>query len=70
MNNEKKENHCIKYYVILVALKRARYRYYITEPEIFFTTLEKAQKVQDDLIKEQKYKPNQLKIQCVWKVKL
>jgi hypothetical protein len=69
MNNDNKESNCTKYFVILVALKRGRYRHYITDPEIFFPTLERAQKVQDNLIKKQKYKPNQLKIQIVWKVK-
>lgn len=69
MNNDNKENNCIRYFVILVALKRGRYRHYIAEPEIFFTTQEDAQKIKDQLIKTGTYNPNQLKIQSVWKVK-
>jgi hypothetical protein len=69
MDNDNKENKCIKYFVILVALKRGRYRHYIAEPEIFFATQEDAQKIKDKLIKKEAYKPNQLKIQSVWKVK-
>lgn len=69
MDNDNKENNCAKYYVILVALKRGRYKHYIADPEIFFATLQQAQKIMNELIKKQLYKPNQLKIQSVWKVK-
>jgi hypothetical protein len=69
MDNQNQELSCGKYYVILVALKKRKYRHYIAEPQIFFATLDEAQQVMNQLIKEEKYKSNQLKIQSIWKVK-
>ena len=68
MNLQTKDKGCIKYYVILVALKRGRFRHYIAHPEIFFTTQEQAKQVKQELIDKKKYTSSQLKIQIVWKV--
>lgn len=70
MENQKTQNNCKKYFVIQVALKRrGRYRFFVADPEIFFATQEEAQEVKNKLIKNQKYKSNQLQIKEVWRVK-
>ena len=60
-----------RYYVIIAKVRRTRrLRSYIADPEIFFESQMQALKVKDELIKKGKYKPKDLKIQIVWKVKL
>ncbi len=70
MENNSQNRSSQKCFVVAVALKKGRYKYYVSEPEIFYNTISEAQKIKDELIENGRFAAEQLKVQTVWKVKL
>ncbi|MDD2987125.1 hypothetical protein [Flavobacterium sp.] len=57
-------------FVLIVALEKQVFQYYVTEPKIFYASHQEAKQVRDSLIEKKELTPLQIKILSVWKVKL
>lgn len=68
MLNEQTFEKMEKSFVLMVALEKGKFEYYITEPKIFYEQYQEAEQVRDDLIQKKELKAEQIKIQTMWKV--